>query len=119
MRLTLNWRCKKAPIKSHTTIPTRISENFGQQRQIVKQHPHDALSCMHFCTYTWYAGTSYQKEFQVINAQFVNRDGVLQTTLISLPELPAGHFGAAVAPLFCSSINNVRTRRPARLDCGR
>lgn len=100
MCLTLNWRCKKALIKSHATVPVRITENFVQQRQVVKQHLRKATSCIHFSTDTWYAGTSFQKEFQAINAQFVNSEGVLQNALLALPELPSGHAGAAVAPFF-------------------
>jgi hypothetical protein len=104
MCLTLNWCARAALIKSHSSIPARIAENYHYQRGLVKQHLHKAISCIHFCTDTWYAGTSFQKEFQAINAQFVDEQGHLQQALLALPELPGGHSGAAVAPYFIDTL---------------
>ena len=104
MCLTLNWCARSALIKSHTTIPARITDNFNNQRALIKHHLHKAISCIHFCTDTWYAGTSFQKEFQAINAQFVDEHGHLQQALLALPELPGGHSGAAVAPYFIATL---------------
>ena len=104
MCLTLNWCARSALLKSHTSIPARITDNYYHQRRLIKQHLHKAISCIHFCTDTWYAGTSFQKEFQAINAQFVDEQGHLQQALLALPELEGGHSGAAVAPFFIDTL---------------
>ena len=36
MCLTLNWCARSALIKSHTTIPARITDNFNNQRALIK-----------------------------------------------------------------------------------
>lgn len=105
MCLTLNWCARPALIKSHTTVAARIAYNFLQQRELVKEPLKDALSCIHLCTDTWYAGLNFQKEFQAISAQFVHRNGELPQALLSLPELPYGHSGAAVAEVFYDVIS--------------
>jgi hypothetical protein len=91
-------------MKSHSSVPARIASNYEHQKRRIKHHRHQALSRIHFCTDTWYAGTSFQKEFQAINAQFVDKSGQLQQALLALPDLPSGHSGAAVAPYFIATL---------------
>jgi hypothetical protein len=100
MCLTINWCARPALISSHTTVKERIAFNFQYQKELIKQHLHQAISCIHFCTDTWYAGTTFQKEFQAFNAQFVDKQGHLRKALLALSDLPAGHSGEAVAPFF-------------------
>ena len=99
---------RPALITSHSSVAARIISNFEQQKELIKQHLHASISCIHFYTDTWYASTSFQKEFQAINAQWVDKQGHLKQALLALPDLLYGHSGAVVAPYFISTLAVVR-----------
>ena len=50
-----------------------------------------AISKIHICTDTWTSPAGHKKEYQAINAHFVDEDGVKRKALIALPELLWGH----------------------------
>jgi hypothetical protein len=96
--LAANPMAADALFKSHSSIPPRIKANFLQQQQAVKQLLSTSLSYIHLCTDSWTAGPIHHMEFQAINAQFVDQDGQLRKTLLTLPELTNGHSGETVTP---------------------
>lgn len=98
MCLTLNSQAAHVLIHSHTTIPRRIASNFQYQRTLVKDTLHRALSVIQLCTDSWTSGLMNQREFQAINAQWVDEQGQIQRALLALPELTQGHAGEDVAP---------------------
>ena len=98
MCLTLNYEAGHALIRSHSSIPRRIASNFEYQRSLVKEALHEAQSAIQLCTDSWTSGLTNQREFQAINAQWVDAKGQIQRALLALPELTQGHAGEDVAP---------------------
>lgn len=97
MCLALNHQAGHALIHSHTTIPRRIASNFEYQRSLVKAALHRASSAIQLCTDSWTSGLSNQREFQAVNAQWVDEKSQVQRALLALPELTHGHAGESVA----------------------
>jgi hypothetical protein len=98
MCLTLNYEAGYALIRSHSSIPHRIASNFEYQRSFVKEALHEAQSAIQLCTDSWTFGLTNHREFQAINAQWVDANGQIQRALLALPELTQGHAGEDVAP---------------------
>jgi hypothetical protein len=94
----VNWTASKRLNGSHASIPPRIRSNFEREQSIIKGHLQQSISAIHLCTDSWYAGRTLQREFQGINAQWVNLEGRLQKALLCLPALAEGHAGSEVAP---------------------
>ena len=94
----VNWTVIDQINTSHSTIPPRIKGQFQVERQLVKEHLHNSISCIHLSTDSWYAGRTLQKDYQGINAIWVDSNGVINTALLALPALYHGHGGNQVAP---------------------
>ena len=80
---------------SHGSINRYIEKSFFKHRSEVRKAISKAGSCIHLCTDTW--TSPYRKEFQAINAHYVDEHSCLQKALIALSELHNGHAGSECA----------------------
>ena len=91
--MALNSESQSVLLHSHSSVPRRISSSFRHHRRTIKRMLQAAISKIHICTDTWTSPAGHKKEYQAINAHFVDEDGVKRKALIALPELLWGHGG--------------------------
>lgn len=91
--LTLNPESAKLVVGSHTTVPRRIRRSYHRHQQKLKALLKHARSKIHLCTDTWTSPPGHKKEYQAINAHFIDSAGRKRKALLALPELVNGHGG--------------------------
>lgn len=94
---SLNPAASTALYRSHSSVSRRITRSFHHHRDEVQAILSRALSRIHLCTDTWTSPAGHHKEFQAINAHFVDEHGHQRKALIALPGLPKGHAGGECA----------------------
>lgn len=92
---SLNSEATEVVARSHSSIHRYIEKSFFKHRSEVRRAISKARSRIHLCTDTW--TSPHRKEFQAINAHYVDEHGRLQKALIALPELHSGHSGSECA----------------------
>jgi hypothetical protein len=92
---SLNYEATETVARSHKSIHRYIEKSFFKHRTEVREAILKARSRIHLCTDTW--TSPHRKEFQAINAHYVDEHGRLQKALIALPELHKGHSGSECA----------------------
>lgn len=89
----LNPTAGVALYRSHNSVSRQITRSFQHDHNEVHTLLSRARSCIHLCTDTWTSPAGHHKEFQAINAHFVDEYGHQREALIAIPELPKGHAG--------------------------
>lgn len=100
---SLNPAASTALYRSHNSVSRQITRSFQHHRDEVYSILSRARSCIHLCTDTWTSPSGHHKEFQAINAHFIDEHGHQRKALIALPELPKGHAGSECAIRLCST----------------
>lgn len=94
---TLNHAAPRILGTSPGVIRRQMSRNFSLHRETVQAIISRARSRIHLCTDTWTSPQGHRKEFQAVNAHFVDEYGCQQKALLALPELLQGHAGIQCA----------------------
>lgn len=94
---TLNHVAPRMIGTSPGIIRRQMNRNFSLHRVAVQAIIARARSRMHLCTDTWTSPQGRRKEFQAVNAHFVDEHGCQQKALLALPELLQGHAGVQCA----------------------
>lgn len=95
--LALNPAAEATIYRSHSSLRRRIAESYACHQNDLRRLLISARSKIHLCTDTWTSPQGHHKEFQAINAHFIDAGGMQRKALLSLPELPKGHAGAECA----------------------
>lgn len=98
-----NPAASSALYRSHNSVSRQIARSFQHHRDEVYSILSRAHSCIHLCTDTWTSPSGHHKEFQAINAHFIDEHGHQRKALIALPELQKGHAGSECAMRLCST----------------
>lgn len=94
---TLNHAAPRMIGTSPGIIRRQMKRNFSLHRVTVQGLIARARSRIHLCTDTWTSPQGHRKEFQAVNAHFVDEYGCQQKALLALPELLRGHAGVQCA----------------------
>lgn len=94
---TLNHTAPRVIGTSPGIIRRQMSRNFSLHRETLRVIISRARSRIHLCTDTWTSPQGHRKEFQAVNAHFVDQYGNQQKALLALPELLQGHAGSHCA----------------------
>lgn len=94
---TLNHAAPRVIGTSLGVIRRQMSRNSSLHRETLRVIISRARSRIHLCTDTWTSPQGHRKEFQAVDAHFVDEHCNQQKALLALPELLQGHAGSHCA----------------------